>query len=114
MPTATRAATGVPPLGARRSASPTRSGVPRAAEPRKALAHYGAPALFLLAVTVAVLLIRAGLESGSSGQPTTTATPATTRAASHRTKPHRKHVAPAAQYYTVQSGDTFGSISAKT
>jgi len=88
--------------------------VPRAAEPRKALAHYGAPALFLLAVTVAVLLIRAGLESGSSGQPTTTATPATTRAASHRTKPHRKHVAPAAQYYTVQSGDTFGSISAKT
>jgi LysM repeat protein len=73
-------------------------------------------------VTIAVLLIRAGLEGGRSSTapaaPTVTrpATPATvtrrtkrrgrtTRATSTRTG--------AAEYYTVQSGDTFGTIAAR-
>ena len=83
--------------------------MPSAAERRRRLAHYGAPALFLLAVTVAVLLIRSGLESGSPAA-TTPPLPVPTRQTTtthHRPRPH-------ARYYTVQSGDTFGSIAGKT
>ena len=85
--------------------------MPRAADRRRQVAHYGAPALFLLAVTIAVLLIRAGLHSGSPAPSTSTAsvTQPTTTGPTRKPKP-----SPTAQYYTVQTGDTFGSISAKT
>jgi len=92
--------------------------VPRARKQRRGAARYLAPAAFLLAVTIAVLLIRSGLNGGSSGTTTTTTTgrktvtqPTTTAAATHTTG---KTTAGTAQYYTVQAGDTFGSISAKT
>ena len=55
-----------------------------------------APAAFLAAVTVAVVLIRAGLESGGSG----TTTPATTTVLVKR-------------YYRVHAGDTFAVIAHK-
>lgn len=83
-----------------------------AGESRRRTAHVAAPFLFLAAVTVAVLLIRAGLESGSSGSKTTTSAPTQTAAAPTTTRHRRK--AGARQFYTVQSGDSFSSISVKT
>jgi LysM repeat protein len=64
-------------------------------------------------VTVAVLLIRSGLHAGHAGATSTrqVTTAATTTVARTRKKPHH---ARGAQFYTVQTGDTFGSISAKT
>jgi LysM repeat protein len=55
-----------------------------------------APAAFLLAVTIAVLLVRSAIRS-DSGPATTTAKPAATVV--------RK------QYYKVRAGDTFGRIA---
>jgi LysM repeat protein len=80
--------------------------------------HYAAPAAFLLAVTVAVLLVRNALET--EGRATTSAAiptaprrtapaPTTTR----RVPPKRRP--PATQrFYTVVAGDTFAVIAAKT
>src|SRR4051812_5338231 len=86
--------------------------MPRNGDRRRQVAHYGAPALFLLAVTVAVLLIRAGLDSGSPGLPATTAI--ATQSTAPTTTRRRTTTAAAAQDYTVQRGDTFGSIAGKT
>lgn len=83
----------------------------RPGDGRRRAAHYAAPVLLLAAVTVAVLLIRSGLESGSAKPPPTRPT-ATTRTVETRPK-HAKPRTPAS-YYTVQTGDTYGSISAKT
>jgi LysM repeat protein len=84
--------------------------------PREEWRRYVAPAAFLLAATVAVLLIRSGLQAG-------TATPATTSAVV--TQPHktvssttttRRTTTSAAgpRFWTVQAGDTFGVISSKS
>jgi LysM repeat protein len=78
-------------------------------------ARVAAPAAFLLAVTIAVLLIRAGLRHHEAA-PATTATTVTTTAThhKHRKKAHPKPAAPAAGVYvTVQSGDTFYSIATR-
>jgi LysM repeat protein len=79
-------------------------------------ARYAAPAAFLLAVTIAVLLIRAGLNGGTSTQ--TTLTGPVTHPATAPTPPpgttRKATTTLAGQFYTVESGDTFGSISAKT
>ena len=82
--------------------------------------RYVAPAAFLLAATLAVVLIRSGLESGSSNgttAPTATA-PAKPRkhvATTTTTKKKTRKPKPSgAQYWTVQAGDTFGVISSKT
>ena len=82
--------------------------------PRRAeIARYLAPAAFLLAVTVAVLLVRAGLEGG--GKTTTTTPqarqpqPIATRSTTTRPKPK-----PATRrFYTIQSGDTLETVAAK-
>jgi LysM repeat protein len=78
--------------------------------------RYVAPAAFLLAATVAVVLIHSGLEAGGSrptvttvGSPaprkhvisTTTGTTTTSAAATKR-------------FWIVQAGDTFGVISSKS
>jgi hypothetical protein len=82
------------------------------------LGHYAAPVAFLAAVTIAVLLIRAGLGGGGAGAPATTTVLPSTHSTTVAGRPHRqrhKHKRPrgtAAQYYVVQSGDTFGSIAA--
>jgi LysM repeat protein len=90
---------------------------------RRELTRFGAPALFLLAVTVAVLLVKSGLDNGSSGNavviPTTTAqTTATTAPTTTITLTDSgttgTTTAPAnAQYYVIQSGDTLGTIASK-
>ena len=89
---------------------PGRSGRRKA---RPHIARYAAPAAFLLGVTIAVLLIRSGLGGGSStttvgpvSHPTTTSAATTTKRGSTTARGTR--------YYTVQRGDTFGSISSKT
>jgi LysM repeat protein len=86
--------------------------VPPARDSRRRAAHVAAPFLFLAAVTLAVLLIRAGLESGTSGGKTTT-TVSTQTAPTHTTTKHRPTPG-ASRFYTVQSGDSFSSISVKT
>jgi LysM repeat protein len=90
---------------------------------RSELARYGAPAAFLAAATIAILLIKAGL-SGSDGDTTTTTEALPTTTAVTTTAPTKKvTVTPspsttattttAGQYYTVASGDTLASIAAK-
>jgi LysM repeat protein len=81
--------------------------------PRHDPRRYAAPAAFLLAVTIAVVLIRAGLHSG--GASTTSSASATAPSATEvsgttttATTSHKK------RYWTVQAGDTFGSIATKT
>ena len=80
--------------------------------PRRAeVARFLAPAAFLLAVTVAVLLVRAGLRGGGattttpSPQPQPIATRSTTTTTRPKPKPRR--------FYTIQSGDTLETVAAK-
>ncbi len=84
---------------------------------RAGAARYAAPAAFLLAVTVAVLLIRAGIHGGGSDGTTTGRGPVT-HASTAPTPPagttRNATTTLAGQFYTVTAGDTFGSISAKT
>jgi LysM repeat protein len=71
--------------------------------------------IFLAAITIAVLLVRAGLDD--DGGATTTTVPVSTAAATTSAtgtvggrQPARK---PKAQYYVIESGDTFGTVAAK-
>jgi LysM repeat protein len=87
--------------------------VPRARR-RRVETHWGArllaPAAFLAAATVAVLLIRAGLDP--TGEPTTTQPPHTTRSGETTTQPAatrpRRRVS---RTYTIRAGDTFETIA---
>jgi len=85
------------------------AGVVRTGGDRRARVRWAAPALFLLAVTVAVLAVRSALDGGKAVPAATTAPPAKTARA-----PRRVHHAPPARYYLVRSGDTLGSIAART
>jgi LysM repeat protein len=90
---------------------------------RRELTRFGAPVAFLAAVTVAVLLIKAGLNHGSNtgtvDLPTTTA--ATTAPATTTTKlvltgttsTATSTTTAGGQYYVIQSGDTLGAIAAQ-
>jgi Tfp pilus assembly protein FimV len=77
-----------------------------------------APALFLVAVTIAVLLIRSGLGGGASPSTTTrlgpVPRPSTAATPPPGTTRHGATTTTSGQFYTVTAGDTFGSISAKT
>jgi LysM repeat protein len=92
--------------------------VPRAGRRRALTARFAAPLLFLLGVTVAVLLIRSGLGSdattttGPVTHASTARVPVSTAAATVKTTGTGTAVA-GAVYYTVQTGDTFGSIASK-
>ena len=83
---------------------------------RPHVARYAAPVAFLLGVTIAVLLIRSALGGGGGGgDTTTTAGPVTHPSSTAATTTKRgSSTAPRTRFYTVQTGDTFGSISAKT
>ncbi len=91
---------------------------------RRELTRYGAPAAFLAAVTIAVILIKAGLNSGTGSTTTvglsttaaTTTNPTTTKlvlTAPPSTTATTETTTPGAEYYAVQSGDTLGSIAQK-
>jgi LysM repeat protein len=82
-------------------------------KPSPGLARYGAPVAFLAGVTIAVLLVHSALSHSSSTTTSTVATTTQTRQSTATTKkPPGKHGA-AKRLYTVQSGDTFGTIAAK-
>jgi LysM repeat protein len=77
--------------------------------PGARVARYAAPAAFLLGVTIAVLLIRSGLDTGS---PSTTTGPVAPRPTTTATTTRRPRTTRAtARFYTVQQGDTFGTIA---
>jgi LysM repeat protein len=79
-------------------------------------AHWGArllaPAAFLAAATVAVLLIRAGLDSNAN--PASTLPAVTTRPAGTGTGPtttRARPPAPARRTYVIQEGDTLDQVA---
>lgn len=79
--------------------------------------RFVAPAAFLLAATLAVLLIRSGLHAGTTATTTTRVASApakTVESATTTTTKKKAKPKPVARFYTVQAGDTFGVISAKT
>lgn len=101
-------------------APPRRPSATRPAQrpPHKTWSRYAAPAAFLLAATIAILLIRSGLRGS---EPATTTRPAATATKPKpkpkpkpRTTSTRKTATGAAQYYTVVAGDTFGTIASKS
>jgi LysM repeat protein len=76
--------------------------------------RYAAPAAFLLAVTIAVVLIRSGINHGKAKTPAAT-TPVTTHSTTTTpAKPAKNKKQSTRRYYTVQAGDTFSVISSKT
>ena len=89
---------------------------------RRELTRFGAPVAFLAAVTVAVVLVKAGLNNGSGtttdtlGLTTTTAgttTQGTTTKLVLTGTPPSTATTPGGQYYVIQSGDTLGAIATK-
>jgi LysM repeat protein len=80
--------------------------------------RYAAPAAFLLAVTIAVVLIRSGINSGKARTPVVTPTvpssPRVTTTKKKKTTTTTKKKASGQRYWTVQPGDTFNVISSKT
>ncbi len=83
--------------------------------------RYLAPAAFLLAATIAVVLVRSGLRAGGKSRETTLSVltaprrhvkPTTTRPAPTTTPTKRQ---PAARrFWNVRAGDTFAVISAQS
>lgn len=83
---------------------------------RNLWARFGAPAAFLLAATIAILLVRSGLEdAGDSKSPTTTIVKTATAKTTTKPKPKPKPSTGtgASAFYTVAAGDTFGTIASK-
>jgi LysM repeat protein len=94
--------------------------------PRRTLAHYGAPAAFLLGVTILAILIHSALGGGGSpGRTTTTLGPVTrpstaqvptqtTRTITNATTAGNGTSVAGAEYTTVKRGDTFGVIATRS
>ncbi len=75
---------------------------------RHRLARFAAPAAFLLAVTFAVLIVRAGLRGEDAGETLTTNVQVTTVRPPTTTRATRR---PPARFYVVQDGDTLGDVA---
>jgi hypothetical protein len=83
------------------------------AVPRRELARFLAPAALLLALTIAALLVRAGLRGGndtSGTRPLTGLVTARTTTTHARTTTKRRA---AKRFYTIQSGDTLEVVATK-
>jgi Tfp pilus assembly protein FimV len=84
-------------------------------KPHPALARVLAPAAFLLAVTVLVLLVRSGLDRGPDVA--TPTAPAETQPAGETTAPRtttrpRRAAAAGQEFYEIQAGDTLAAVAA--
>jgi LysM repeat protein len=80
---------------------------------RARIARFAAPAAFLAAATVAILLVRSGLENGEATPPATTAPPAATTTAP-TTQPGTTAATTtgaAEQFYVIEPGDTLAVIA---
>ena len=79
------------------------------------LARYAAPAAFLLAVTIAILIVRSGFENGDASTPppatTTEATPTTTAQEPGTTETGTGTVPDDAEFYEIEAGDTLAVIA---
>jgi len=84
--------------------------------PREDRRRYVAPAAFLLAATVAILLIRSGLKASTSTPTNTSAlvTQPRTTVSSQSTTHGGTTTTSSPRFWTVQAGDTFGVISSKS
>jgi LysM repeat protein len=84
--------------------------------PREDRRRYVAPAAFLLAATVAILLIRSGLQAGRSTPTTASAvvTQPRTTVSGQTTTHGATRTTSSPRFWTVQAGDTFGVISSKS
>jgi LysM repeat protein len=99
---------------------------------RRDLARYAAPVAFLAAVTILIVLVHSALSSGGGSTTTRaqTQTQPAKRTTTKRTTTRKQTTTKAstttsststgattstgpAQYYTIQSGDTFGSIASR-
>jgi LysM repeat protein len=83
---------------------------------RRELTRYGAPAAFLAAVTIAVLLIKSALSGGNPEVTIPSATASTqrvTRPASVTTTTATATARAARRYYTIQPGDTLGAVAVR-
>ena len=79
--------------------------------------RYAAPAAFLLAATVAIVLVRSGVDAGGDRRGKTSAIPTIThkRVVTTTVKRRTKTTTSSSQaFWTVQGGDTFGVISSKS
>jgi len=78
-------------------------------------ARYAAPAAFLLAATVAILLVRAGLDNSDSTTPppvtTAEVTPTTTDQEPGTTETGTGTVPADAEFYEIEPGDTLAVIA---
>ena len=79
------------------------------------LARYAAPAAFLLAATIAILLVRAGLDNGDTSAPppatTTDVAPTTTEQEPGTTDTGTGSVPADAEFYEIEPGDTLAVIA---
>ena len=83
--------------------------------PPRTWESYAAPISFLLAATVAVLLVRSALRHDSSPPVATTRPPVTTtETVSQPTTTRKPKPGAKAKYYVVQAGDSFGTIASKS
>ena len=74
------------------------------------LARYAAPVAFLAAATVAILLVRSGLDNGDATPPPAT-TAATTAATTEPGTTGTTTNEAGAEFYVIQTGDTLAVIA---
>jgi LysM repeat protein len=74
------------------------------------LARYAAPVAFLAAATVAILLVRSGLDNGDA-TPTPATTAATTAATTEPGTTGMTTNEAGAEFYVIQAGDTLAVIA---
>ena len=75
---------------------------------RREAKRYGAPAAFLLAVTVAVLLVRSGLQSDPAPATTSVRTETVVTQPSTTAVPVKRR-----RYYRLRSGETLSDVAIK-
>lgn len=82
---------------------------------RRAVSRFAAPAAFLLAVTVALLLVRSGLrDEAPAAQRTATTAPVTTVERPTATRPPVAAARPAGEgqeFYEIRAGDTLATVA---
>ncbi len=79
------------------------------------LARYAAPAAFLLAATIAVLIVRSGLSTDDGSAPSAPTTTVGTTTAAQRppatTGGQATTTTPSTQFYVIEAGDTLADVA---